>query len=184
MEDRPPPSFSNTGSSAAAGGRMKAEAEARKHDAAGRVDEVASAVDRAAEELHDNPTLSRYASDLAGSMHRVAVRMRERSVDDLAEEMRQLARSNPALFVLGSLGAGFALARFMKASPHREHDSRSVGIARNPDVAVPEGMSATPVAPSPGTAGSGSSETGFVAPGTTPQGLPDYAAPSNDTRRA
>jgi len=184
MEDRPPQSFSSTGSFAAAGQRVKAEAEARKDGAADRVDEVASAMDRAADELHEDPTLSRYAADLAGSMHGVAVRMRERSVDDLAEEVRQLARSNPALFVLGSLGAGFALARFMKASPRREHDSRSVGVAPSTDETVPEGTSAAPDEPSTGATGIDSSETGFVVPGAIPPGRPGYAAPSTDTRRA
>jgi hypothetical protein len=182
MQDRPPQSFSSTGSAAATGQRVKAEAEARKDGAAGQVDEVASAIDRAADELHDNPTLSRYAADLAGSMHGVAVRMREHSVDDLAEEVRQLARSNPALFVLGSVGAGFALARFMKASPRREHGSRAGRMARSSDQTVPQAASAGD--PLIGTAGIGSSEAVFTAPEANPQGRPDYAAPNTDTRRA
>ena len=182
MEDRPPQSFSSTESAAAAGQRVKAEAEARKEGAAGRVDDVASAIDRAADELHDNPTLSRYAADLADSMHGVAVRMRERSVDDLAEEVRQLARSNPALFLLGSLGAGFALARFMKASPRREHGSHAVRVAGSPNETVPGGASAGN--PLSGTAGIGSSEPAFVAPAANPRGRPDSAAPNTDTRRA
>jgi hypothetical protein len=181
MEDRPPQSFSSTGSSAAAGQRVKAEAEARKDGAAGRVDEVASAVDRAADELHDNPTLSRYASDLAGSIHGVAARIRERSVDDLADEVRQLARSNPALFVLGSVGAGFALARFMKASPRREHDSSRAARGSSD---MFEGASAPPADPLAGTAGIGSSEALYGAPGANPAGRPDYAGPNTDTRRA
>jgi hypothetical protein len=187
MEDRPPQSFSSTGSAAAAGQRVKAEAkaeaEARKDRAAGRVDDVASAMDRAADELHDNPTLSRYAADLAGSMHGVAVRMRERSVDDLAEEVRQLARSNPALFVLGSVGAGFALARFMKASPRREHGSRADRVARSSDERTSEDASAGFGVPLTATSGIGSSEAGFPA-GASPRGGPDYAAPNTDTRRA
>jgi hypothetical protein len=183
MEDRPTQSFSSTGSSAAAERRVKAEAEARKEGAAGQVDEVARAVDRAADELHDNPTLSRYAADLAGSMHAVADRMRERSVDDLAEEVRQLARRNPALFVLGSVGAGFALARFMKASPRREHGDRADRLAGSSDVDVPTGASYASGDPLTGTAGLGSSEPAFVAPVTNPRSRPDAATPNTDTRR-
>jgi hypothetical protein len=101
--------------------RAKLEAEHRKDAAAGQMDEVASAVERAADELEDNPTLSRYASDLAGSMHGIAGRLRDRSVDELAGDVRQLARTNPTLFVLGSIGVGLALSRFLKASPRRQH---------------------------------------------------------------
>jgi hypothetical protein len=184
MEDRQPRSFSSTGSSASAEQRVKAEAEARKDGAAGQVDEVASAMDRAADELRDNPTLSRYAADLAGSMHGVADRMRERSVDDLAEDVRQLARSNPALFILGSVGAGFALARFMKASPRREHGNRADRFAGSSDAAVPTGGSYASGDALTGTAGLGSSETAFVAPATNTRGRPDATTPNTDTRRA
>jgi hypothetical protein len=184
MEDRSPQSVSSSGSSTAAGQRIKAEAEARKEGAAGQVEQVASAVGRAADELHDNPTLSRYAADLASSMHGVAERIRERSVDDLAEEVRQLARHNPALFLLGSLGAGFALARFMKASPRREHGGRSANVGRSSNEAASDGGNAAYVDPLTGTAGIGSSEAAFAAPGADPRGRSDYATPNSDTRRA
>jgi hypothetical protein len=185
MADRPPQSPSSSGSSAPTGQRMKAEvkaeAEARKGDAAGQVDEIASAMDRAAEELQHNPTLSRYAEDLASSMHGIAGRLRDRSVDDLAEELRQLARRNPTLLVLGSLGAGLALARFMKASPQREHGNRAVDRT---DETWPAGTSAAPYDPLTGTAGIGPADPAFVAPPTNPLGRPGPAAPNTDTRRA
>lgn len=171
---------SSTGSSGAAKQRVKAEAEARKDGAANTVDDVASAMDRAADELRDNPTLSRYAEDLAGSMHGIAGRLRGRSVDELAEELRQLARSNPTLLVLGSIGAGLALARFMKASPRREHGSR--GQDPNRDEVLGAGMSAPAVEPY--TADFGSSGGAFASSGAQAPGGPDFAAPNTDTRRA
>jgi hypothetical protein len=180
MEDRPPQSRSSTGSSAPTGQRVKAEAEARKEDAAGQVDDIASAVDRAAEELRHNPTLSRYAEDLAGSMHGIAGRLRDRSVDDLADELRQLARRNPTLLVLGSIGVGLALARFMKVSQQREHGDHEVDWTSDE-------VLATESSPPPSetfTSEYGSAGGAFVSSSVEPPNNPGFAAPNTDTRRA
>jgi hypothetical protein len=112
--------------------------------------------------------------------------MRERSVDDLAEELRQLARRNPGVFVLGSLGAGFALARFMKASPRRDHRDRSQETVgdRSWDDVRPGTASAAPDVPLSTTGGTYASEAAFPATGTHPPRGPDLAAPrSTDTGR-
>lgn len=94
--------------------------EQRKHSAADRVEEIAQAINRTGAQFSDNePTLADLATRLAGTVGNLATRLREGSIDDLVEDTRAFARRNPALFVAGGLLAGFALARFVKASPRR-----------------------------------------------------------------
>ena len=94
--------------------------EQRKRSAADRVDEIAQAIGRTGEQFSDNePTLADLATRLAGTVGNFATRLREGSIDDLVEDTRTFARRNPSLFIAGGLLAGFALARFVKASPRR-----------------------------------------------------------------
>jgi hypothetical protein len=171
--------------------RAKREAETRKEGAAGQVDEVARAVERAAEELGGNPSLSRYASDLAGSMHGIAGRLRDRSIDDLAEDVRQLARSNPTLFVIGSIGVGLALSRFMKASPRRPHGADATATTATATAGTDEAATAgeaefsggytTTPDPIPGAVSSGA----YVPPtgtSTNPYSEPALGRTSADPR--
>jgi hypothetical protein len=152
--------------------RAKGEAESRKQGAAGQLDEVASAVERAADDLGDNPTLSRYASDLAGSMHGIAGRLRDRSVDELADDVRQLARTNSTLFVLGSIGVGLALSRFLKASPRRPHPASDSDAARTGEP-VPGAVSAHSYEPPVGTSANPWSEPAFGSTSANPMGRAD-----------
>lgn len=96
----------------------KAQLDSGLVQAAGQVDQIAKAVDDAASRLKDEHQegLAAYAGQFASSISSLAERLRERSVDDLANDARQLARSNPALFLAGSVAVGFGLTRFMKAS--------------------------------------------------------------------
>jgi hypothetical protein len=156
--------------------RAKSEAEARKSGAAGQVDQMATAVERAAEEL--DPTLSRYASDLAGSMHGIAGRLRDRSVDQLADDVRQLARQNPTLFVLGSIGVGLALSRFLKASPRRQHAGAEMDADMDPaqpatGSPVPGAVSASAYEPPLGTTANPFSEPAFGSTSGNPMDRPD-----------
>jgi len=95
--------------------------ESRKHTAAAQTERLAEVVDRAAEELRgqDQQSLADYAGELAGSMKNFAESIRERSLDELLRDTQQLARNNPTLFVMGSVVAGIALSRFLKASADR-----------------------------------------------------------------
>jgi hypothetical protein len=94
--------------------------EQRKRSAAARVEEIAQAIGRTGEQFSDNePTLADLAGRLAGTVGNLATRLREGSIDDLVEDTRAFARRNPSLFIAGGLLAGFALARFVKASPRR-----------------------------------------------------------------
>ena len=96
----------------------KAQLDSSLGQAAGQVEQVAKVIDETAERLkrENHEGLAAYASQVAGSIESVANRLRNSSVDELATEARQLARSNPTMFLLGSVAVGFGLTRFLKAS--------------------------------------------------------------------
>jgi hypothetical protein len=92
----------------------------RKRSAADRVAEIAQALGRTGAHFSDNePTLADLANRLAGTVGNLATRLREGSIDDPVADTRAFARRNPAWFIAGGVLAGFAIARFVKASPRR-----------------------------------------------------------------
>jgi hypothetical protein len=98
--------------------------EQRKRSAADRVEGIAQAIERTSAQFSENePTLADLANRLAGTVGNLATRLREGSIDDLVEDTRAFARRNPGLFILGGVVAGFALARFVKASAQRVPDA-------------------------------------------------------------
>jgi hypothetical protein len=106
----------------AAKDRARTEVETRKGTAAGTIDQLANAVDTARNDLSGSPTLSQYAGELSGSMHALAERLRSRSIDDIASDVRRIARSNPTVFIAGSIAIGLLGARFLKATTQREDE--------------------------------------------------------------
>ena len=95
--------------------------EARKQTAADQTEKLAGVVERVSEELkdQDQESLADYAGQLAGSMKNFADNLRQRNLDELVKETQQVARSNPTLFLMGSVAVGIALSRFLKASSQR-----------------------------------------------------------------
>jgi len=94
--------------------------EQRKRSAAERVDGIAQAIERTGAQFSDNePTLADLASRLASTVGNIATRLREGSIEDLVTDTRSFARRNPGLFLASGVIAGFALARFAKASSTR-----------------------------------------------------------------
>lgn len=98
--------------------------EQRKRSAADRVEGIAQALQRSGAQFteHDEPTLAELVTRLSGTVGNLATRLREGSVDDLVEDTRTFARRNPGLFIAAGVVAGFALARFVKASAQRSLD--------------------------------------------------------------
>jgi hypothetical protein len=94
--------------------------EQRKRSAADRVEGIAQALERTGAQFSDNePTLAEYATRLAATVGNLATRLREGSIDEIIDDTREFARRNPSLFIAGGVVAGFALARFVKASAAR-----------------------------------------------------------------
>lgn len=105
--------------------------EEQKSTVAEQVEHLADAVNRASDELHqhEQSNLADYASQLAGTINRFAENLRTRNINDLLDDTQRLARSNPTLFFLGSIGVGIALSRFMKASAERQQQLYGSGAS-------------------------------------------------------
>lgn len=89
---------------------------------AGRVDSIAGSIDAAASHLDDEDMtrLSGYVHDMAESLRSLATDLRNKSGDEMLQQVNQFARRNPALFIGGSVAIGFGLSRFARASRPRE----------------------------------------------------------------
>jgi hypothetical protein len=91
--------------------------EAQKARGVDAIRRFARAIDSAADELEgDSPTVAQTVHQAARQVEGLSDNLSSRNVNELIESATQLARTQPALFIGGSVAAGFALARFLKSS--------------------------------------------------------------------
>lgn len=72
-------------------------------------------------EREDQRTAARALEQAAGGLERFADGLRSRDVDSLMDQATRLARQQPAMFIGGTIAAGFLLSRFLKSSAERPH---------------------------------------------------------------
>jgi hypothetical protein len=113
-------------------GAAKAQAEAGKDQAATKLNDLSDAIDQVATSISENDKLglASYVHDTSTRLASLANRLQERSVDELAQEAKELARRKPTAFMLGSVIVGFGLSRFLKASVHHDTAANYRGSAR------------------------------------------------------
>jgi len=101
------------------GAREQADAQFGQYrdTAADQMEALAQGAKSFVAELQDKDTLgmSDYLADMAESMSGLAGNLRGKSAEQLLHDGADLARSNPALFIAGSIALGFGLSRFLKA---------------------------------------------------------------------
>jgi hypothetical protein len=101
------------------GERKQADAQFGQYrdTAADQIEALAQGAKSFVSELEDKDTLgmSDYLTDMAESMSGLAGNLRGKSAEQLLHDGAELARSNPALFIAGSIALGFGLSRFLKA---------------------------------------------------------------------
>src|SRR5271165_911285 len=99
------------------GHELNRTGEAQKARGAEAIRSLARAIDSAAEELQQqSPTVARTVREAARGVEGLSENLSNRNVDELVDAAVRLARAQPALFVGGSVAAGFAVARFLKSS--------------------------------------------------------------------
>ena len=99
------------------GHELSRTGEAQKARGVEAMRSFARAIDSAAEELKpQSPMVARTVHEAARSVEGLSDNLSNRNVNELIELAAQLARAQPALFIGGSVAAGFALARFLKSS--------------------------------------------------------------------
>lgn len=96
----------------------RASAEQLRHTAADKVEALAGTMQNTATELQgsDVGQLAGYVSSLAEGMTRFSRGLRDKSGEELLQDVTRLARENPALFITGSIALGLGLSRFARAS--------------------------------------------------------------------
>ena len=87
-------------------------------------DKLAETLRRAAEEPAPGSIPARVLSAVAGGVSSAANALHDRSISDIAADVRALARRNPGAFAAGAAVAGFALARFLRASSASSRNDR------------------------------------------------------------
>lgn len=91
-------------------------AEDVKDQAADKVQQAANAADAAALQFDPASPQAQAVNQVAEHIEDVAAKLRSADVRDLADQATDFARRNPALFIGAAALAGFAAARFLKAS--------------------------------------------------------------------
>ncbi len=107
--------------------------EGAKAQLAESAERVADAVDRTADNLgrEGGDSVSGFGHSLAGLMRQLAGGLRERDIDQFAQELATVARRNPGIFLAGSVALGFGVARFFKAHPLSTEDASAGGSWRD-----------------------------------------------------
>jgi hypothetical protein len=110
--------------------RLAGVVNARKSRVSERLEAVAETVRRAGEPLHSEPfsKLGGYADGAARTIDRVATGLRNRDVEELADDLRGFAKSRPVAFLGAGLAAGLIAGRFLKSSGDAAREAaRSAG---------------------------------------------------------
>ena len=114
--------------------KAKSFAGDQKDLAAGQISGVAAAITKVADELDgsEQPTVARYARDLAAGLSSVGKTIESRDVDDLMGMAQDFGRKQPVAFLGAAALAGFVASRFALASSHRR-DSKPAAPAFTDD---------------------------------------------------
>lgn len=146
--------------------------EQYRDSAADQLDSIEEGARSAAAALQGNDSLglSHYLNQAAECVGEFAEQVRHESAESLLQRGARLARSNPALFLAGSVAVGFAVSRFMRASAshepgaaasssdsHQPQPSQAVTPDRGSDISTREPYTPVdPIGPGAGTPVSGS----------------------------
>lgn len=157
--------------------------EQQKAAAAEQVDSVARVIDNVATEVEQGaPVVAPYLREAATSIHRVSSTLRERSTDDLLQDVANFARRRPAALLGVSLAAGFALARLLKSSADRRAAGQGAAGAQAPAAGL---SSRTRPAPQSGSDQTSEAElASALSPVAGMASLSDVTGKPADTGRA
>lgn len=116
--------------------RGKSMLDQQKGNAVNQLSGLASALRQTAsqcQEREDQRTTGRALEQAANGLERIADALRSRDVDTLMEQAADLMRRQPAIFIGGTIAAGFLLSRFAKSSAQRPHGASYRGAGRSYD---------------------------------------------------
>ncbi len=106
------------------GHELSSTGEAQKARGVEAIRRFARAIDSAASELESqSPSVAHTVHETARRVDSLSEQLANRNVNELLDSAAQFARTQPALFIGGSVAAGFALARFLKSSARQRSGS-------------------------------------------------------------
>lgn len=102
--------------------QVKSQLETQKHQAAQRMTPVQMALRETAQQLRKQGQgpVAGYADRASDQVERVSGYLRETEVDEMVDEVRDFARSRPALFLGSAALLGFLGTRFLKSSSQEQ----------------------------------------------------------------
>ncbi|WP_198327603.1 hypothetical protein [Mesorhizobium sp. WSM1497] len=71
---------------------------------------------------------AKFMLDAAGGLERLSSSLKEKPFGQVLEEVQSFGRQNPGVLLAGSVLAGLALGRFMKAAPPEAHGSAQAQV--------------------------------------------------------
>ena len=126
-DGNPDERLKDAGADAVQGAKQQAQSglDQGRASASAMASDSAEALRTAADDLgaRGQAGLAQAAGRVSTELERLADTLQHRTVEELTRDTRELARSNPALFMAGSIGLGVALSRFFKASPAGRQDA-------------------------------------------------------------
>lgn len=95
---------------------------------------LAATLERASTESDGDALKSRVLTSVAHGLTTASDALRQRSVTDLTSDVRTLAKRHPGAFMAAAAVAGFAAARFIRASSKRRIAEREADYGQGPRV--------------------------------------------------
>lgn len=108
----------------------KAKVDQAKHAASGEVNNIASALRRAADESREGSPQARAFGAVADSLADAAESIEGRDIGSFIDEATVFARRNPLAFLAGAAVAGFAVSRFARATSEPQPEPYYEGRTR------------------------------------------------------
>lgn len=103
----------------------RTRADGAKSDAADEVNNVATALRHAAEEMRGGSAQERTLGQIATSLADASDGIRDKDLGEITQSVSRIARDSPVLFLGGAALLGFAASRYAKASNDHESGSNS-----------------------------------------------------------
>lgn len=130
--------------------KKQAETQAKRgrDQAVGLAKSASSAIDKAAEELHnDNDApdwLAGILSTAAQKIGQVASELDDKSPQQMLNSAQQFGRQQPAMFLAASAAAGFAAGRFLRTGAEQHDDIDLVEPSSNSGAADQSALATAP----------------------------------------
>lgn len=148
--------------------QLRGRAEQEKARAGDTADDLAGATRAAADDLErrGEAQLADMARSAASQFSSFADSLHHRNVDDILRDARHLARTNPAVFIGGSIAVGFALARVFKSSGSAHAAETHAGAGTGAADPLRRADAPVPTAPPDPLSSTTPSRPGGAVPGT------------------